>query len=401
MIAPAPIDQVARMLNARAFELCRELLPAGYRDGNEYRVGNLAGQPAGKNGGSMSVHLYGEKAGIWADFNPAEGDRHGDALDLVAWVKFGGSRKRAFAWALSWLGLDNRDPRRLADTRYAAARLETECKADADRVERYRRSAMQRYLEAERELAGTPVDKYLLGRAIDLRRLPRNPGAIRFHPRLACVEVGRPLPAMVAAIHSTAGKMVGIHRTWLEQRDDGRWIKARLKEPKKTLGRYQSEGGCIRLWRGASATKLAEAPPDDIVIVTEGIEDGLTMACAEPAWRVIAAVSLGNVVNLRLPEQLKHIVFMAQNDDGDDAKANLRRGLNHLIRRHGIVRVAEVPQGFKDVNDVAQHNERVLAARFREVTDPAADCNGLPTPAVESHDPAGSVAAPMQSERSA
>ena len=80
------IRAIVGMLAQRIDDLVVELLPAGRRDGAEWRCGSVAGEP----GQSLGVHLRGAKAGIWADFSSPQ-DR-GDALDLVAAVRFGGDK---------------------------------------------------------------------------------------------------------------------------------------------------------------------------------------------------------------------------------------------------------------------------------------------------------------------
>ncbi|TJY59421.1 toprim domain-containing protein [Sinimarinibacterium sp. CAU 1509] len=72
--------QLAYLLASRVEDVCRELLPAGKREGHEWRVGSVHGE----SGKSMGVHLVGEKAGVWSDF--ASGDS-GDLLDLWAQVR--------------------------------------------------------------------------------------------------------------------------------------------------------------------------------------------------------------------------------------------------------------------------------------------------------------------------
>lgn len=73
-------DATKRDLAARTEQVCRHLLPAGRRNGQEWEVGDTAGN----SGKSLKVHLSGDKAGVWMDF--ANGDT-GDLLDLWASVK--------------------------------------------------------------------------------------------------------------------------------------------------------------------------------------------------------------------------------------------------------------------------------------------------------------------------
>src|SRR5262249_45443039 len=56
------------------------LLPAGKKDGPEWRAGSRDGEP----GKSLGVHLTGQKAGVWSDFATGES---GDLLDLWMAVK--------------------------------------------------------------------------------------------------------------------------------------------------------------------------------------------------------------------------------------------------------------------------------------------------------------------------
>ncbi len=89
---------ISRALAARAPELVRELLPAGVREGAEWRCGSIAGE----KGRSLAVHLFGSKAGLWGDF---AANQAGDALDLVAAVRFRGDKGAALKWAREWLGM--------------------------------------------------------------------------------------------------------------------------------------------------------------------------------------------------------------------------------------------------------------------------------------------------------
>ncbi len=79
---------------------------------------------------------------------------------------------------------------------------------------------------------------YLLNRGIDLALLQRQPRALRFHPGLLHRPSGRTFPAMIAAISSIDEAHVATHRTWLQQDRGGAWIKARVEDPKMTLGDF-------------------------------------------------------------------------------------------------------------------------------------------------------------------
>ena len=216
-------------------------------------------------------------------------------------------------------------------------------------------AAMRIYLEARPSIAGTPVEAYLMGRGIDLRRLGRAPRSLRFHPNLWHRHADARLPAMVASINNAQGDMVAVHRTWLEYAGGG-WIKARVPEPKMTLGRYP--GGSIRLWRGASRKSLKDAPPGDPVAIGEGIETCLSVVLAVPEIRVLCAVSGGNLGAVELPTQVGPVILMIDNDaerrgvwaDKEKDQLKVQKVVNLWLERGFNVRVARSPLG-KDFND--------------------------------------------------
>jgi len=67
--------EVSRQLAQRVEDIARHLFPQGKKEGSEWCVGSIAGEP----GKSLKIHLVGDKAGVWCDF--AEGGS-GDLLDL-------------------------------------------------------------------------------------------------------------------------------------------------------------------------------------------------------------------------------------------------------------------------------------------------------------------------------
>src|SRR5207248_1345775 len=91
--------EISRALSANIETLLLDLLPAGHREGHEWRCGSVAGEA----GNSLGVHLVGHKRGIWSDFST---DEKGDALDLVRAVH-GFNMGEAIGWSRRWLGLDD------------------------------------------------------------------------------------------------------------------------------------------------------------------------------------------------------------------------------------------------------------------------------------------------------
>jgi hypothetical protein len=99
---------IKQALNQRAQAVAEMLLPQGKRQGNEWRVGSLSGEP----GKSLGVHLTGKKAGVWCDFATGE---TGDLIDL--WMAVTDLKlTEVLDRARKYLGMDApkeyRDPRR-------------------------------------------------------------------------------------------------------------------------------------------------------------------------------------------------------------------------------------------------------------------------------------------------
>ncbi len=334
---------LSRLLAARIATLAPELLPHGRRDGQEWRCGSVAGEA----GDSLGVHLAGPRSGVWADFASGE---VGDALDLVAAVRFRGDRRAAMAWARGWLGLAAAPASATAgDPQQNRPPQPDTAQRDAAGTEARHRAALRMFLSAVPSLAGTPAAFYLAARGIDFAELARQPRSLRFAPALPNRESGRDWPALVAAVTDVTGTHVATHRTWLAQDGGGVWRKAPLRDPKMSLGRLN--GGTVRLWRGASGKPLAQAPAGEEVAIAEGIETALSIAIACPDLRVLSAVSLANMASVLLPPAVRNVLICADNDRPDSSAARaLDRAIAHFIADGRAVRVARSPIG-KDFND--------------------------------------------------
>lgn len=328
-------DLVAR-LAARAPELARDLLPAGVRRGNEFCAA-AADNPFGC---SISVHLAGNKAGVWGAWAAGKG---GDALDLIAEIECGGDKGRAIHWALDWLRIDRTDPQPTPQPARAAPEPDNKAK---------RQAAWRWWLAGRFVAPGDEAHDYLTEtRGIDLVSLGRVPRVLRYVTALPNKEVGRPFPALIAGVFRPCGSFLTIHRTWLERQSNGRVIKAPLAEPKKVYGPFK--GGLIPLWRGVSDRPWKDPPPDDVLGLSEGIEDALTYVSEVPEHRIASAITVGNLLSLNLHPALRDIVIAADNDrPGSQAAQTLDRAVTRFVREGRRVRIARATDGCKDLNEL-------------------------------------------------
>lgn len=296
---------------------------------------------------SLSIRLTGTRVDVWADLASAQ---KGDALDLVAHVRFPGAIKEASAWSRAWLGLTGAQPERPPADPGPPPKAPTQG-ADADQAARRAKAKGPRSVPLGKTGSQRLARGSLSGRAaIDLAELGRSPRALRFHPAVWCAEVAAPLPVMPEAITNGEGEHIATHRTWLSKNAGGNWTKASLQNAKKTFGSYA--GGFIPLQRGASTRSLRMAPEGEWVAIAEGIETALSVAVVCPELRVLAAVSLSNLARITLPEAVRTVIVCMDNDRPDNIAAEqaLVMAIRHFSGAQRTVRLARPPMG-EDFND--------------------------------------------------
>jgi Toprim domain-containing protein len=167
------------------------------------------------------------------------------------------------------------------------------------------RAAAVRLWRRRRPASGSPVEVYLGGRGL---AVPQHCPWLGFAPDLEYRDgdgriVAR-LPAMLAAIQGSCGRLIGVHRTYLQQLADGGVRKARLSAAKKVLGHVL--GGAIRLSNVAG----------DSLALAEGIETGLSVqqATGLPVWAVVA---VDNFRTAAVPRGLRRVILLGDGDEPD------------------------------------------------------------------------------------
>lgn len=360
------VREIEMQLRARCESVVRECLPNAVRDGHFLRVGSIAGE----RGQSLAVTVDGANKGLWTDFSATPGatEAGGDMLQMIALTKFGGNLGDAVQFAKSWLGLDHLDPARLATIRAETAAIDADAAARAAaEAEAKKRGARARWLNGA-PLNGTcPASRYLAGRGIDVERLGKWPGALRYHPEVWNRDAGVKLPCLLAQMVTPDGVHVATHRTWLGRDARGAWVKAdaaNLGVPrgaaKKVLGK--SGGAFISLRKGASRKAMGAIVQTETIYMTEGIEDGLTVAMVKPDLRVLAGYSLRNLGMILFPAAIATIVIVCDRDDAPPGADELERrkarekleALEQAIARQQArghhVQFVMPPVGVKDIN---------------------------------------------------
>jgi hypothetical protein len=346
-----------------------------------FRVGVVNPWRTKARKGQMSVYLRGPKAGSFIDFTTGE---KGDAIDLIAFAHEGlvtaDSRLRAVEWAEDRYGLKKLDPATREKMAAQAARRREIAEEEAARTQGEQRERVRKFFYAcQARLAGTPIETYLAARGIRLADVPFLSNAFRFRPdceywplaekdgegrRLA---PGPSFPALVSAMVSAEGRLNACHLTFLSA--DGS-----AKAPVKALGRRRGldpddineklfkgdvRGFFIPVAHGPSglprahAAEKGQAGPCG---VTEGIEDALSAAIAEPRLRMDAAGSLSNLLAYPdHPANSSYLIFQDNDWGKPQAQALFQRAVRHFRSFGKPVELVAVPADWgKDVNDALQ-----------------------------------------------
>lgn len=279
-----------------------------------------------------SLCLFHREKSPSMQLNDAKGTYHcfgcgasGDIVRLVMEVE-----GLAFMDALRWLGaadLPEVDP---SDRLRAAEEDAAERQAAIERA----RAVWAKAVPA----AGTPAEVYARSRGISMA-LPRS---IRFAMTPSWYdddtgECGPDLPALVGAVVNGAGELIGLQRIFLAK---GGRAKANMPKPKRSLGRIK--GGAMRI------RSPMPADPNEL-IVTEGPEDGLSLAQELPGREVWVALGTALMPEIEYPPHVTSIVIAGQNDDPGRIAAD--KAALALVERGYAVRSIWPAAGFKDWND--------------------------------------------------
>jgi DNA primase len=205
------------------------------------------------------------------------------------------------------------------------------------------RPVAQRIVNGSVDIHRTPAEVYLRSRGITidlphtLRFARLAPPKIDGNGLLAANGPGL-LPALIAIVTNPAGEIVGLQRTYLTE--DGR--KAAVKatdsdrKPKVKYSLGNVIGGSIQL-----------GPPFPSMLVTEGLEDGLTLhqALGRSVW-VAAGTSM--LPAMAFPDAVREIVIGADGDAPGEAAA--RKAAAAFAGTGRAVRIMRPTPPYKDFN---------------------------------------------------
>lgn len=288
---------------------------------------------------------------------------HGDALDFLMQ-----HQNLPFGEAKRMLEQDARIAGMNLQQREADRQLWQQREAEAARKAEEKRRSAQGLWHSCGAGAGSPVEDYLVGRGIDFAALGHWPGSLKYRCDVPHGDIGQAFPAMVSCmIGPDLRSVVAVHRTFLKFRE-GRWQKLRRPDPeasakhgrpmfhkaKMMLG--SKKGAHIPVWKGRFDGPLHAVPEGTDIYVSEGIEDGASVAMEDPSLRIVAAGDVGNIGELAVPDQAGDVIIIAQNDpEGSGGDQSFERAVAKLQERHRgrrLIKAMFPPPHVKDFGEL-------------------------------------------------
>ena len=325
---------LARRLAEQAEAVCQHYLSNGRRQGAYWQVGDIRNNP----GRSMFVRLRDSAKGRAGKYFDAASGGHGDLLDVIREVRGLTDFADVAKEARTFLNLPHAAP-----TKNAPIRLH---------VPSGSAEAARRLWAISTPIAGTLAETYLRGRGI---ANCRDFAHLRFHPR--CFyrpeECGltETWPAMIAAVSNHAGRITGVHRTWLARDGLG---KAPIGTQRKAMGDLL--GHAVRFGR-----------PDEVMAAGEGIETMLSLKCVLPEMTVAAALSAAHLGAILFPPSLRRLYIARDNDPAGDAA---RDQLNQRASEAGIDAIVLSPRLGDFNEDLSAFGIAALRAELRRQLAP-------------------------------
>ena len=144
--------------------------------------------------------------------------------------------------------------------------------------------------------------------------------------------------ALVAVVRDAAGYPALLHKTYMADNGES---KANVPAPKKLTARIRDpRGAAIKLYR-----------PTEELAIAEGIETALSVRVATglPVW---AAVSTGLMVSVAVPESVKRVWVMADNDENGAGESAATKLVSRLLKEGRDARLVMPSEINSDWNDV-------------------------------------------------
>ncbi len=282
----------------------------------------------------------------WSFFNPIDAGHGYGLISLIAHA-LNISFTDAIAWGEKFLE-ELEDSKEFLTTPISEVKEPRTSAEKKEQTERYISRLLA--VSARHRLKGTPAATYLRTRGIILGELSSSAkqelGCIP-----SCYHTGAKLsfPVLLAPLRDCNGRVQGVLRTFLAHNGKA---KAPINTSKLALG--STTGASIHL-----------TPPRKTLILTEGLEDGLSIlqAINPKHYGVWCAVG-GNLLSIIIPrDEVNHVVLAVDNDKAGQAYINK---LAPRLKREGFRVSAAIPTHGKDFNEMLCRFDRSFTPNLIE-----------------------------------
>lgn len=367
MTRPSVADLKARAQD-RLDDILHRLAAGGKHTRGVYMVCNPMRR---EKNPSFAVWTQGDACGAFKDFTDPDMTK-GDIFGLVAYLNDRPVDDFEFGrrWLEDFLGLGTMTEAEREEVRKARERRRAEAVAAKESRSTWaEKQAFRAWNGGRRILPGSVPWLYLMHRGIDLRFVETYAGDLRWDPRCEYwpdaeyveeIHEGRPrrrkvrpgpsLPCILTPLRDAGGALRALHYTFLAPDGSG---KAEVEKP-KLIWPVQI-GLVMRVANGDGNHSPEEADGLGLsctLVLTEGLEDALSVALAAPDLRVWGCASISNFAHAPVDRPcISEVLLHAQNDHGNAAaQATVVRALDTLSRSGKPVARLTAPTG-KDLND--------------------------------------------------
>lgn len=205
------------------------------------------------------------------------------------------------------------------------------------------------FSNAARPVAGTPAETYLLSRGIN----PPYPSSIGW---IKDARMGE--GAMVVIINGPDDP-TAVQLTYVTP--DG--IKSTVA-PQRRMYRGQAD------WQATGGFTLTVEGAPERTVITEGVEDALSLFQAKAGATVVASLGLANLGKSPIDPTLPVVVFKDGDDPDSPAAKGLVKGVDRLILQGAAVAITDTPLG-SDANALLQSDGPDKLLDLVEHADPA------------------------------
>ncbi len=310
------MDMIVQRLRDTAENWVPRLFPNGRRAGDEWRLADIHGR-APRKSGSCVISLKGPHAGDWHEF---DGDQGGGPVNTIS-QSSGLDGAALIMEAAEIAGVASGAPER---------KVPPAAKRDATQD-------IAHIMSGALPVAGTAAERYLAGRGI----AAPDAADLRFHPDLTHWDTKSGYAAMLGIVRDRTGEVIGLHRTYLGEQEDGSVAKAAVAKPRMMLGKIA--GGAVRLGAFSGETAIG---------ICEGIETGLAVMKACPGLTVWATLSTSGLEQVQLPPEAKRVIILADQDESGAGLRAAETAARHLRMEGREAVIALPPVAGQDFNDL-------------------------------------------------